>query len=190
MSVNQWTRQAVESGEGLLRLAPCWVPRSFVLPGRRLRLAPSDYYALGANRGGIDERWFASTTEATNENRAPDEGLSYVVANGKKFTLREAVALEGPRLIGEKLWNEFHRWPVFGKLFDNLGPIPHHMHQSSAQAKLVGRESKPEAYYFPPQYNPVDNNFPHTYFGLDSGTTKAQLRRCLERWNEGDYGIL
>src|SRR5437667_1554853 len=190
MSVNQWTRQAVESGEGLLRLAPCWVPRSFVLPGRRLRLAPSDYYALGANRGGIDERWFASTTEATNENRAPDEGLSYVVANGKKFTLREAVALEGPRLIGEKLWNEFHRWPVFGKLFDNLGPIPHHMHQSSAQAKLVGRESKPEAYYFPPQYNPVDNNFPHTYFGLDSGTTKAQLRRCLERWNEGDNGIL
>jgi len=115
----------------------------FCAAGRRLRLAPSDYYALGANRGSVDERWFASTTEAGKENRAPDEGLSYVVANGKKLTLREALALEGERLIGEKLWNEFHRWPAFSKLFDNLGPISHHIHQSSAQAKLVCQESKP-----------------------------------------------
>src|SRR5947209_12798255 len=136
MSVNQWTRQAVESGEGLLRLAPCWVPRSFVLPGRRLRLAPSDYYALGANRGGIDERWFASTTEAANENRTPDEGLSYVVVNGQRaFTLRDAVGLEGTRLIGKPLWDKYQRWPVYSKFFDNLGPIPHHMHQNDEQAK-------------------------------------------------------
>ena len=79
MLINQMTRSAMEAGEGILRLAPNWVPRVFCKPGRRLRLAPSDYYALGTNRGGIDERWFASTTQAMNENRAPDEGLSYVV---------------------------------------------------------------------------------------------------------------
>ena len=67
-------RRALEDGEGILRLAPCWVPRSFLMPGRRLKLHPDDYYALGAHRGGIDERWFASTTEAANENREPDEG--------------------------------------------------------------------------------------------------------------------
>ena len=190
MSVNQLTKQAIEASEGLLRLAPTWVPRSFLMPGRRLKLAPADYYALGAHRGGIDERWFASTTEAMNDNRAPDEGLSYVVSNGNKFTLKDAIAAEGPRLLGKKLWDEFHRWPVYSKFFDNLGPIPHHMHHNEAQAKLVGQQGKPEAYYFPPQYNPVDNNFPHTYFGLEPGTTKAQVRRCLERWNEGDNGIL
>ena len=47
---------------GLLRLAPNWVPRSFLQPGLRLKLHPDDTYAYGANRGGIDERWFASTT--------------------------------------------------------------------------------------------------------------------------------
>ena len=64
---------------GVLRLAPCWVPRDFLQPGRRLKLHPDDLYAYGLNRGGIDERWFASTTPAANEGRTPDEGLSYVV---------------------------------------------------------------------------------------------------------------
>ena len=59
-----------------MRLAPTWVPRSFLMPGRRIKLAPQDIYACGAHRGGIDERWFASTTPAANENRAPDEGLA------------------------------------------------------------------------------------------------------------------
>ncbi|MGA2984483.1 MAG: hypothetical protein ABSG32_11750 [Terriglobia bacterium] len=91
---------ALEAGEGILPLAPNWVPRVFCKPGRRLRLAPSDYYVLGTNRGGIDERWFASTTEAMNDNREPDEGLSYVVTPEHKFTLKDAVAAEGPRLVG------------------------------------------------------------------------------------------
>jgi len=63
--------------KGLLRLAPTWVPRSFLQPGLRIKLHPDDTYAYGADRGGIDERWFASTTEAANEGRVPDEGLSY-----------------------------------------------------------------------------------------------------------------
>jgi len=64
------------------------------------------------------------------------------------------------------------------------------MHQSDAHAKLVGRKGKPEAYYFPPQYNQLDNNFPYTFMGLEPGTTKADVRRCLENWNKGDNGIL
>jgi hypothetical protein len=71
-----------------------------------------------------------------------------------------------------------------------MGPIPHHMHQDDAQAALVGQEGKPEAYYFPPQHNPVGNNFPHTFMGLVPGTTKSDVRRCLEQWNNGDNGIL
>ena len=183
-------RQALEDGEGILRLAPAWVPRSFLMPGRRLKLHPDDYYALGSHRGGIDERWFASTTEAANDNRAPDEGLSYVVHNGGRFTLRDAVEAEGPRLIGRKMWDTYHRWPVYSKFFDNQGPIPLHLHQDAKLAKLVGQEGKPEGYYFPEQLNNTEQAFPHTYFGLEPGTTKADIRRCLERWNQGDNGIL
>jgi hypothetical protein len=71
-----------------------------------------------------------------------------------------------------------------------MGPIPHHMHQNAKQAKLVGQEGKPESYYFPPQHNNVGNNFPYTFFGLEPGTTRAQIRKCLEDWNRGDNGIL
>ena len=175
---------------GLLRLAPNWVPRSFLQPGLRIKLHPDDTYAYGANRGGIDERWFASTTEAANEGRVPDEGLSYVVAGRERFTLRQAVADCGASLVGAKIWKNYGRWPVYSKFFDNMGPIPHHMHQNASQAKLVGQEGKPESYYFPPQHNNVGNNFPYTFFGLEPGTTRAQVRKCLEDWNKGDNGIL
>ena len=175
---------------GVLRLAPCWVPRSFLQPGKRLKLHPDDLYAFGLNRGGLDERWFASTTPAANDNRTPDEGLSYCVVGKERFTLAQAVAETGATLIGSSIWNTYKKWPVYSKFFDNMGPIPHHMHQNDAQAKLVGQEGKPESYYFPPQHNNVGNNFPYTFMGLEPGTTKAQVRKTLENWNKGDNGIL
>ena len=64
------------------------------------------------------------------------------------------------------------------------------MHQSDEFAKLVGQKGKPEAYYFPPQYNQLDNNFPYTFMGLEPGTTKDDVHKCLENWNKGDNGIL
>lgn len=189
-NVKRVLEQALEAGDGLLRLTPTWVPRSFLHPGRRLKLHPDDLYAYGADRGGIDERWFASTTEAANEGRVWHEGLSFISFRGEQFLLRDAVAEMGPTLIGPDMFRKYRRWPVYSKFFDNMGPIPHHMHQGFEHAKLVGQEGKPESYYFPPQYNNVDNNFCYTFMGLEPGTTKEQVRRCLEDWNKGDNGIL
>src|SRR5262245_37571298 len=151
---------------GLLRLAPCWVPRSFLQPGKRLKLHPDDLYAYGLNRGGIDERWFASTTPAANENRTPAEGLSYCVVGGEKFTLQQSVDDTGETPSGKSIWYKYSKWTVYAKYVDNMGPIPHHMHQSAEQAKLVGQEGKPKSYYFPPQHNNVGNNFPYTFMGF------------------------
>ena len=58
------------------------------------------------------------------------------------------------------------------------------MHQSAEQAAKLGREGKPESYYFPPQLNWTGNNFPHTFMGLEPGTTKEdtpQVPGALER---------
>lgn len=189
-NVRPAVERALQESSGLLRLAPCWVPRSFLQPGKRLKLAPEDLYAFGLNRGGIDERWFGSTTPAMNENRTPDEGLSYVVAGQERFTLKDAIQEMGEAIVGRTIFRQYNKWPVYSKFFDNMGPIPHHMHQSKEQAALVGQEGKPESYYFPPQHNAVGNNFPYTFFGLNPGTTKAQVRRCLEDWNKGDNGLL
>ena len=66
-NVSSRVEAALQETGGLLRLAPNWVPRSFLQPGLRIKLHPDDTYAYGANRGGIDERLFASTTEAAND---------------------------------------------------------------------------------------------------------------------------
>src|SRR5881396_1197099 len=108
-NVKSLAERAFADSGGLLRLAPCWVPRSFLQPGKRLKLHPDDLYAFGLNRGGIDERWFASTTPAANENRTPDEGLSYVVVGKQSFTLQQAVAGCGADLIGKKIWTKYKR---------------------------------------------------------------------------------
>lgn len=189
-NVAEILNRAFDAGEGLLRLTPTWVPRDFLHPGKRIRLHPDDYYAMGAERGGIDERWFGSTTEAANNGRLWHEGLSFCEFEGKAFLLRDAVQEAGAKMIGAPIWDKYKRWPVYSKFFDNMGPIPHHMHQSQSDAALVGQEGKPESYYFSPQYNNCDNNFPYTFMGLEPGTTKADLRRCLENWNKGDNGIL
>jgi hypothetical protein len=71
--------RAMEQHGGVLRLAPTWVPRSFCIPGRRIRLHPDDYFALGGVRGGIDERWLASPIRADNGPlTGADEGLSFI----------------------------------------------------------------------------------------------------------------
>ena len=162
-----------------------------MVPGRRLRLHPDDVYALGGHRGGINERWFSSTTNADNgHGTPPDEGLSYVRFSGDRFQLKEAVAAAGDLLLGSAVMQREGGWNILCKFFDNMGPIPHHMHQSEEQAKVLGRRGKPEAYYFPPQYNQVFNSFPYTFMGLEPGTTKTDVRRCLDRWSRGDNGIL
>lgn len=185
-------QEAVNAGAGILKLEPSWVPRSFMIPGRRLKLHPDDLYAFGAQRGGINERWFSSTTKASNGPlTTADEGLSYVhPSSGPRFLLKEAVEVAGDLLLGSDVMEREGGWNLLCKFFDNMGPIPHHMHQSDAFANLVGHKGKPEAYYFPPQYNQLFNNFPHTYMGLEPGTTKEDIRRCLEKWDQGDNGIL
>jgi hypothetical protein len=191
---------ALEQGVGIVRLSPTWVPRAFCVPGRRLRLHPDDYYALGGARGGIDERWLASTTPADNGPlTSADEGLSSIVfvdagrgrrgGRVERVLLRDAVEELRGDLIGDRLWREHRRWPMYCKLFDNQGPLPHHVHHRDRHAAAVGRLGKPEAYYFPPQANNHAGDFPFTFFGFEPGTTKAQVRECLVNFTKGDNRI-
>src|SRR5256714_12173826 len=100
--LNRTTVQgAVNAGKGVLRLEPCWVPRCFMIPGRRLKLHPDDLYAFGAHRGGINQRGVFSTTKTPDGPATPPpEGLSYVHASaGSKFLLKDAVGSAGHPLL-------------------------------------------------------------------------------------------
>ncbi len=186
--------KALEQGKGILRLAPTWVPRSFCVPGRRIKLHPDDYYVLGGQRGGIDERWLSSTTPAKNGPlTGENEGLSMVVlSDGDKdfhFLLKDAVDELKGELIGDRLWNEYESWPMYSKFFDNMGPLPHHVHHNDEKAALIGQKGKPEAYYFPPQLNNHGGDFPYTFIGIAPGTTKEEIRECLVNFTKGDNKI-
>jgi hypothetical protein len=191
MSKQALLKSALEQGGGILRLAPNWVPRSFCIPGRRIKLHPDDYYALGGQRGGIDERWLASTTPADNGPlTAPNEGISQVVCpGGERVLLSDAVTELKGELLGERLWNQYGCWPVYSKFFDNLGPLPHHVHHRDEHAALVGQRGKPESYYFPPQLNNHGGHFPFTFFGFAPGTTKEDVKQCLMDFVKGDNKI-
>ena len=180
-------------GDGVLRLKPTWVPRSFCRPGKRIKLHPDDYYILGLEKGGIDERWFASTTWAENGPGTPeDEGLSYVVsADGKEqVLLRDMVDELKGEIIGENLWNKYHKWPMFSKFFDNAGPLPHHIHHRDEHARRVGSDGKPEMYFFPAQMNNYGAEFPYTFFGLNPDCKKEDIKKCLENFTKGDNHLL
>jgi mannose-6-phosphate isomerase class I len=187
----QAVQTALNRGKGILRLAPTWVPRSFCIPGKRIKLHPADYYAFGAHRGGIDERWFASTTKADNgPGTLPDEGLSYVVDGGTRVLLKDAIEAAGNELLGAAVMKKFGGWVMYSKFFDNQEPLPFHVHQTDEKAADVGRKGKPEAYYFPKQLNNHGGWFPYTFFGLHPRTTKDDIKRCLRDWDKGDNGIL
>lgn len=191
MTAKQTIERALNEGRGVVRLAPNWVPRSFCRPGRRLRLHPDDYFALGLARGGIDERWFSSTTPADNGPlTSPNEGLSFAVfedgGQEQLFLLRDAVdALKGA-LIGDRIWNDYGRWPMYSKFFDNKGALPHHIHHDDEHAGKVGQLGKPEAYFFPTQLNNHGGDFPYTFFGLQPGVSKDEVRQALKDFVKGD----
>ena len=161
--IREIIEKTLEKGNGILNLKPAWVARDFLPPGRRLGLTEKEYEV--GNRGFICERWLASVTKADNTISPEDEGLSYLNIDSKeKITLRTAVA-EAPESIMGQNYSKTHKGlGRLAKIYDFNARIPYHIHQMEKDARLVGANSKDEAYYFP---EGVDTGpHPETFFGV------------------------
>ena len=122
--------------------------RDFLPPGRRLGL-PVNMYELG-ERGGICERWIGSTTKADNKISVPDEGLSFIkLQSDESISLKDAVENASEIIMGEDYASNHKGLNRLPKIFDYEYRLPYHIHQMQEHAKLVGCNSKEEAYYFP-----------------------------------------
>lgn len=186
-------REAYHQGEGIVRLAPVFVPRRFSQPGYRLKLHPDDYFALGTKRGAIKERWFSSVIAAMNgEDAAPDEGMSYVAPTNHyedRILFRDFIDEMGEEAIGRELMEKYGTWPMYSKFFDYSVPLFHHVHLTFDKAELVGRLGKPEAYYYPPQLNNYAGTFPVTYFGFSPEVTPEEVKERLRAYEKEDTRI-
>lgn len=193
MSNQDLIRKTFDSGEGVFRLNPVFVPRQFGKAGHRLKLHPDDYYALGLERGSMKERWFASVIAAQNGPlAAPDEGMSYVAVSpdtDEKFSLKEAQDVLGAELIGQELIDKYGGWPMYSKFFDYENPLFHHVHLMFEHAANVGKLGKPESYYFPPQLNNYPGEMNATYFGFDPDTKPEDVKQRIADYNKGDTRI-
>jgi hypothetical protein len=179
----EMVENALAKGNGILRLEPAWVARDFLPPGRRLGLKEAEYEV--GERGWISERWIGSTTKADNRVGPPDEGLSYLAIEGARVTLKEAVEVAGPTIMGEEYAKTHKGLGRLAKIYDFAARIPYHIHQRQADAALVGRNSKEEAYYFPEDVDVGPH--PETFFGVHPTIVERKqydiLLPYLVEWN-------
>ena len=185
LAITARVEAVVAAGNGVLRLEPAFVARSFLPAGRRLNL-PEDAYDVGA-RGAICERWLASTTPADNPVPHPDEGLSAVVTDdGSRLLLADAVRVAANLVLGPA-YAGTHSGGLgrLAKIFDYAARLPFHVHPPQAFASRVRRKQKDEAYHFLPGVNLGAH--PETFLGVRPqvarGPRKEAILPHLEAWN-------
>ena len=180
-------KEELNKNGGILRLIPAWVSRNTLPPGKRLKLDNRDLYKRGGERGAISERWLSSTGEADNGDLTTEnEGLSFIAINNgeERILLKEAIEIMGDEIVGADVMEKYEGLTAFAKFYDFSCSIPHHVHLMEKNAKLMGVNPKPEAYYFPRQLNSICYKSSYTYFGLEPGTTKEDVIKCLKEWGK------
>ena len=187
--------------DGIIELQPEFVPRDFLLPGRRLGIAIEDQYSYGPHRGALSERWIGSCTVCDNGPLTlPYEGISKAVFMGQRIPLTWICGEQPKKVLGH-LAEIFNVVPgYYNKLFDFYRHIPHHLHQQAAKSFANGkpcmlgkqRMGKHEGYKHLTQYNHplMAGEQVATWFGLRPGTTIDDLVRAFEEWNVCDNRIL
>ena len=185
-------REVFEKGNGILQLTPTWVPRPFNRPGRRLRLHPDDYFAMGMERGAIVERWFSSITHVETEGAGEFEGMSFVNMDDDPehvILFKDFIDELGAELIGQELMDRYGTWPMYSKFYDYQFPLFHHIHHAEEACKKVGVNPKHEHYFFPKQYNNHLGEMPVSYFGFDPSVSKEEVIERLKDYTVRDTRI-
>jgi hypothetical protein len=169
-------RKALDEHQGVLKLDAALVARDWLPPGRRLGIT-EEQYDVG-DRGFICERWLGSTTHADNKIGPEDEGISYIrTEEGDRLNLEEVIEAAPILILGQEYSRTHTSLGRLAKIYDFGARIPYHIHPPTEQAALVGRNSKDEAYYFPPG---VDMGaHPETFFGVHPYITRTASKDVL-----------
>ena len=184
--------ECLNANGGVLQLIHRYAGRTFCTPGRRLRLHEESYYPDYMNGTGLDELWMGCTVPIvtgvidSRTQKAPfREGESHVLTpNGQVISLQDLIASNPNAVMGEKV-TEFSKslfgkatWPIVSKKFDNLNPIPDHLHWTKWEVYDINSFDNPGV---------SASHYHTTAMGLYSFVTKDQFLDCMKRFGQGEY---
>ena len=175
----------LEQNDGILPLRPNYV-RRYYRDGGRLLAQTKTGVSTGKEMGPwTPERWIASTVTAYNPEPIAGEGLSFLKVPGGNISLRDALAVRGERIVGERMVATYGRnFPLLSKVFDPHDPIVFHFHARDEDVRqhpqyfAPNTSGKEEAYYF---LRAPKGRMPYTHIGLRPGVTKQELSRAIEQ---------
>ena len=182
----------LNKNDGVLQLLHRYAGRTFCTPGKRLRLDTASYYPEYMNGTGLDELWMGCTVPIvtgvidSRTQKAPfREGESHVLTpNGQVISLQDLIASNPNAVMGEKV-TELSKtlfgeatWPIVSKKFDNLNPIPDHLHWTKWEVYDIKSFEKPGV---------SASHYHTTAMGLYSFVTKDQFLDCMKRFGQGEY---
>ncbi len=178
--------------DGVLQLLHRYAGRTFCTPGKRLRLAEQSYYPDYMNGTGLDEIWMCCTVPIvtgvidTRTQKAPfREGEAHVLTpTGQVISLQDLIEANPTAVMGAKVTafakSVFGRatWPIVSKKFDNLNPIPDHLHWSKWEVYDINSFDNPGV---------SASHYYTTAMGLYSFVTRDQFLACMKRFGRGEY---
>jgi hypothetical protein len=182
----------LNQNDGVLQLLHRYAGRTFCTPGRRIRLAEESYYPDYMGGTGLDEIWMCCTVPIvtgvidTRTNKAPfREGEAHVLTpDGQVVSLQDLIEANPNAVMGEKVTafaeDMFGRatWPIVSKKFDNLNPIPDHLHWSKWEVYDINSFDNPGV---------SASHYYTTAMGLYSFVTKDQFLDCMKSFGQGEY---
>ena len=141
---------------------------------------------------GLDEVWMGCTVPIvtgvvdTRTGKAPyREGESHVLSpSGQVISLQDLILSSPESVMGEKI-TAFSKalygdptWPIVSKKFDNLNPIPHHLHWSKWEVYDINSFDNPGV---------SPSHYHTTAMGLYPFVTKDQFLACMKSFGQGEY---
>ena len=104
--------------------------------------------------------------------------------NGQVISLQDLIAANPEAVMGEKV-TAFAKtlfgkptWPIVSKKFDNLNPIPHHLHWSKWEVYDINSFDNPGV---------SPSHYHTTAMGLYPFVTKEQFHACMKRFGKDEY---
>ncbi len=191
-NVGKILAQALDAAGGLLRLTPTWVPRSFLHPGKPHQAAPRRLLRLRRqprrHRRTLVRQHHRSGQRRSRARRRPQLRRLRRPAISRCATPSPKPA---PRSSASAMFEQVQEVARLLEVLRQHGPdSAPHAPEFQSTPRWSARRASPRATTSRRSYNNVDNNFAYTFMGLEPGTTKDQLRKCLENWDKGDNGIL